>query len=671
MLPRVAVRVHEVQETFTGARADQVREWFTAVEGPGFGRVSSASDVRPTADGSRVAFIGHRFDGLEGAPAAVVCVLDSRSGVVREISAGPRDQRPRWSPSGEWLAYLSDGATRGAQTLTLIRPGDAEPPRRLSGVPGSVEYAEWSPSGAGLLLGVAAAGLDLAGGQGSGTITAADAAGPEWAPDVRRSGTGDAWRSCVAYEPASGSLRQIFRGGVNVWEACWLGDDAVAAIVSESPGEESWYIAELVTASVSGGATRTLYRSAVQLGVPCGSPSGRHVAVLEALCSDRQVIAGGLVLVDVAAGTGTPVDTLGVDVSSLSWESDDVLVFAGLRGLEVVAGRLDLRSGAVAEVWRTTDSCGVRYPEIAVVPDGGLFAVVDGYHRHYEIVRVAGGVEQTLLSFRHDGTDYLEKRSGRLQALSWTAPDGLTIQGLLVQPDGTPPFPLVVDMHGGPVWAWRNRWGLRNATRQPIAPVLAAAGYAVLQVNPRGSTGRGGDFAARVCGDMGGQDTGDFVSGIDHVVGAGIADPNRIGLTGISYGGYMTNWLITQHQRFAAAVAVAPTSNWLSQHYTSNLGRFDRLFLGDDPFDPRGRYWTRSPLHHAANVRTPLLQIAGALDRCSPASEALQFHQALAERGMTSELVVYPGEGHGVVGFPATLDYIARLIDWFDRFMPA
>ena len=140
---------------------------------------------------------------------------------------------------------------------------------------------------------------------------------------------------------------------------------------------------------------------------------------------------------------------------------------------------------------------------------------------------------------------------GTAEPVRWQAPDGQEIEGLLCVPDGPGPHPLIVHVHGGPVWAYRDRWSMGYV----YTPLLVSRGYAVLHPNPRGSGGRGQDFARAVLGDMGGADTYDYLSGIDAMVERGIADPARIGVTGGSYGGFMSAWLITQDQRFAAGRA--------------------------------------------------------------------------------------------------------------------
>jgi dipeptidyl aminopeptidase/acylaminoacyl peptidase len=170
---------------------------------------------------------------------------------------------------------------------------------------------------------------------------------------------------------------------------------------------------------------------------------------------------------------------------------------------------------------------------------------------------------------------------------------------------------------------------------------------------------------------MGGADAQDLLAGLDALIERGIADPRRLGVTGMSYGGFMTSWLIAQDARFAAAVSVSPHTNQVSQHLLSNIPQFTRLFLREAYYKVGGEYFKRSPIMHAHNVKSPTLNICGALDRCTPPEEAMQFHSALLENGTESALVLYPEEGHGIRKYPAALDYTSRLVAWFDAYMSA
>jgi dipeptidyl aminopeptidase/acylaminoacyl peptidase len=154
------------------------------------------------------------------------------------------------------------------------------------------------------------------------------------------------------------------------------------------------------------------------------------------------------------------------------------------------------------------------------------------------------------------------------------------------------------------------------------------------------------------------------------MVERGIADPDRIAVTGRSYGGYMSSWLVTQTDRFAAAIPTSPVTNNFSHHWTANIPEFNRRFLKDDPYSTNGMYHARSPVFFANRAKTPTLSMAGARDRCTPAGQATEFHRALAENGVACELVIYPEEGHHVDRLEAQADQMARMLDWLNRFMP-
>ena len=244
--------------------------------------------------------------------------------------------------------------------------------------------------------------------------------------------------------------------------------------------------------------------------------------------------------------------------------------------------------------------------------------------------------------------------------------NGLEIDGHFLSPPSPGPHPTIMHIHGGPIWGWRPRY-LGKYT-QPQA--LLEAGFALFEPNPRGSWGRGQPFSRMVLGDMGGLDTQDFLSGVDFLVDAGLADSRRLGLLGNSYGGYMSAWLVTQSDRFAAAFSMSPVTNWVSEHFTSNLTRFCHEFLADDVHNPTGKFFTRSPVHHVKKAKTPTLLTCGLLDQSTPAGQAVEFHKALVLQGTPSVLVMYPQEGHGVRSVPAAIaDVSARQVEWFRAFL--
>jgi dipeptidyl aminopeptidase/acylaminoacyl peptidase len=651
-----------------------VAEYLRRLHEPAFGRPHRVADLVTTPDASRVVVTGSVYDELDGMPRTAL--YEARDGALRALTSGGGSARAgRLAPDGSSLAFLSDRAKAEVFQLYLLADGQFGEARPAPAVPGTVEYLAWSPDGTRILLGVAGLGAEVADAQGSGTVGSGESELPSWYPEVETGTPEDAWRGLWLYTPASDELARISPDGLNVWEAAWCGPGHVLAITSQQPGEDDWYSAVLSRLDISTGEVTELLRSNVQLGLPAGTPDGRRAAVVEAVCSDRWIVAGDLILLDLVAGTRCAVDTAGTDVTAVQWIDGTRLGYAGQRHLDSVAGIADAGAGPLPETITAKELVASGqswaswfYPAGAFTSDGRVVVIRDDYDTPQQIAVVGSGADRVLASLAHAGTDYIRSVAGSATNVSWTAPDGTAIEGVVCTPPGAGPFPLVLHVHGGPIGAYQRNWMMRDYA----VPLLVSRGYAVLLPNPRGSSGRGQEFAAAVVGDMGGADTHDYLSGIDAMIERGIADPARIGTMGVSYGGFMSAWLVTQDQRFKAAVAGSPVTEWYSFTFTTNIPRWGLWFLDHaDPEETGNQAHTRSPVMHASKTRTPTLLTAGAKDRCTPAGQAREFYQALTGHGVDSELVIYPGEGHGVRRFPAVTDYLTRLVTWFERYMPA
>ncbi|HEV2271383.1 MAG TPA: S9 family peptidase [Steroidobacteraceae bacterium] len=629
---------------------------------PGSGLIADAAEI--SAHGSRAVYTGTLVDSGSEAVSRI-CVTDLTSGDTRVLTFGPNtDRTPKVSPDGGQIAFLSDRRRAGDFQLYLL-DGETGECRATPPVDGWVEYLQWSPNGRRILLGVAGHGADVSGAQGAATSKTAAQDLPAWLPAVDTGEEAYRWRRGWVYDLEENSVSQFSPGDSNIWEAAWCGNDAVTAVVSPGPSEGLWYTARLAVIQTEGGASRDIFVPQDQLGWPSGSPSGRHVAVAEALCSDRWIVAGDLRLIDTQTGEVRKVATRGIDITHTEWRSDRHLLLAGHRGFETVIALYDVQRGEVEEVWRSEEvTTNGFYTQVAGFGDPGDCALVgEGFKRAPEIAVIRHGRYQAVKSF-DPGADEELSVLDAVETVKWQAPDGLEIQGLLLRPAGRGPHPVILNVHGGPVWHYRPFWLGRRSIGTLM---LLKRGFAVFLPNPRGSTGRGQEFVRPVLGDMGGADTHDYLSGLEHLIAHGIADPARLGVTGGSYGGYMTAWLITQDPRFAAAVAVSPVTNQVTEHLVSNIGHFVSLFLKDTYDNAGGKYFERSPIMHAHKTKTPTLSTCGALDRCTPPEEAVQFHNALLENGVKSVLVTYPQEGHGVRKWPATVDFAARMVGWFEE----
>jgi dipeptidyl aminopeptidase/acylaminoacyl peptidase len=594
-------------------------------------------------------------------PTRRIAVVDLMSGDFRFLDLPFADcADATWSPDGRRLALLAaiDGE---ASQAVVIDPAGRGSVVQVSKAAGSVESCHWAPDGSELALIVADAGAELSDIHGSGLVGPA-AADESWRPRVSPGHVGG--RVLVVWSPAEDELVKV--SDLNAWEAAWCGQGGLVAVTTEDPGEGAWYGAQLTWIDRSGSAERALHTDHRQLFQPRASASGGRWSVLSGVASDRGLQSGAL-LVGEPNGDPSVLDTAGVDVSDHRWLDERHLLFAGLRGLETVIGVCDIDAGSLRVVWSGPETSGKYQPEVSGSTVTGPVVVMEDHLNPPRLGIIEGNVFRDVLATAGPETSYAAARAGATTAVSWRSTDNTMVQGLLTRPPGHGPHALVVAIHGGPIAAWRNTWTWRD----PFTTLLVNRGYAVLRPNPRGSTGRGQAYAEAVLGDMGGMDVDDILTGIESLVEQGLVDSGRIGITGNSYGGFMASWMPSQTEMFAAAVARSPVTDWVTQHLTSNIGEFDRMILRGDVFDPESQYRTRSPLTHHDRITTPILFTAGARDLATPASQAQLLHTALVERGVETQLVIYPEEGHGVRQLRTLADQCARMIAWFERFMPA
>jgi len=604
-------------------------------------------------DGTRIAFsVQESFSRPEEGVASRIWVAAADGSGAREATHGPRsDTSPRWSPDGRRLAFLSDRDHAGRAAVHLLDDGagDARPVGTLQG---SAEDVRFSPDGSRLLVLAADPGSDRAGADSATRIDAGDGD-----PKVTR--PAEHWRRLYTIDVATGETTRVGPDGLNVWELDWRGGE-VAAVAGEDPSESGWYRARLVAIDLETGAARTLHEPGMQIAYPTLSPDGGTVAFVEGFCSDRGILLGETTVVATAGGEAR-VLAPEIDAGCLAWRDERTLWFAGARGLAHAVGTIGLDGGAEV-LWSGDESLLSGWvPAASPSPDGTVLAAAHSSWRSAPELRALavadpGAGWRPLSQLNADPAAV----AGACARRTWTS-DDLEIEGLLLTPSGTAPFPLVVWVHGGPTDSYD--WSHPDAR---VAGMLEA-GYAILLPNPRGSSGRGQDFARANLGDMGGGDLGDILAGVEAVVADGTADGDRVAIVGTSYGGFMSAWAITQTDRFRAAVPMAAVTNWLSFHNTTNIGRFDELFLDADPYDQTGDYFNRSPIAHVRRVKTPTLVMHGELDLCVPLSQGQELYQALAAEDVETELVVYAREGHGWRERAHVLDGIERMRAWLDR----
>nr|WP_152992398.1 prolyl oligopeptidase family serine peptidase [Nonomuraea pusilla] len=470
-------------------------------------------------------------------------------------------------------------------------------------------------------------------------------------------------RRLVRFTIGDALPRPVALPGLTVWDADWRGGRALAVTsADETPG--GYYHPRLDL--VEDGAVRTLHRTSWQLARPRLAPGGRAAVVVEGL----SIVSGRVLRADLVTGEVAPLGDVD-DVTDLGWLDDDTLWFTGWSGTGVHGGLLSAADGRVLRRWTAWGTLGGRdgQPSLSVDRSGTLAAAcweTAGQPPEIAVAALTEGDWRAVTSLNAG----LARLAVPQEEITWTGHEGLPVSGLLLggHPSGGPK-PLVVIAHGGPTWLWSSAFA--PAESGQLALPLAHAGAAVLLPNPRGSSGRGQDYARAVIGRVGEADLADLLAGVDHLVAAGVADPGRLAVMGLSYGGYLTAWAVTRTGRFRAAVVMSGVTDWLSFSTASNLaGGFDPLYhAGADPATPEGRerLAARSPVYHAADAArggTPTLILHGDQDRTTPLGQAEQLYRAWTAAGMSTELVVYPREGHELVEPAHRRDAAERVVGW-------
>jgi len=623
-------------------------------------RVRDLGGVALAPDGTAVAWDESFHDArdLLHSPRFVsiyVCTLDG--GKPSRITAGARDgyydeENPAWSPDGRRVAFLSDARSKGQLQIYVVAAGGGAA-RRVGSLHGNVARLTWSPDGK--TLGV----LYIAGAR-----RAAGALAPG-ARDVGVIGATVEEQRLTLVDAATGALRYVTPADTYVYEYGWSPDGRqVAVTYAKGNGDNNWWIARLARVDVAGGALHDLLAPAYQINDPQWSPDGTRIAVIGGIMSDFGSTGGDLYLVDARTGESRDVtDGAPVSVQSLRWNDASSLdVVAHVTGAMRLM-RLDVTPAGTTSLTSLTDR-PESLPSWSSANRGSVVALVRASFS--QPPEIWAGMPQALrpISSSNAGATALY---GKAVSLQWKS-DRYTVQGWLIYPlhyDPSSTYPMVTIVHGGPSAQTVPSFGSRNVN------ALASQGYFVFMPNPRGSFGRGEAFTKANVKDFGYGDWRDDLAGIDAALAAAPIDPNRLGLMGWSYGGYMAMWAETQTTRFKAIVAGAGLVNWQSYYGLNKIDQWMIPFFGASVYDDPAVYARSSPITFITRSKTPVLILQGERDEEVPAEQAFEFWHAMRTLGVPTKLIVYADEGHGPRKIGNQIDILNQTVAWFDRYLAA
>jgi acylaminoacyl-peptidase len=637
-----------------------------------------ASDPQISPDGDRIVYIRNSMDQMSDRVQSSLWVVGPDGGHHRPLIEGfDAVSHPRWSPNADRIAWVGTRDGRTQIWILWADTGQATPISRLTAKP---ESLAWSPDGRQIAftMHVAEDVEPLA-------RLPSKPEGADWAAPVkvidslvyRRDGRGflEQGHSHVFVVPADGgTARQITQGSFNHFgEPAWLPDSNSLVIAANR--RDDWEYepldSDLWLVTLEEGALRQLTTRYGPDQSPVVSPDGRQIAFTGFDDNRTGYHVERLYVMDRGSGEISALTAeLDASVRAPAWDSRG----RGLYFLYDHEGRTRLARVDRATGTITTLADDVGGTSIGRPYSGGSFTVAAYGTFAYTTASadapadVASGDGRRTRRLTRLNDDLLPYRSlGRVESF-WTESsfDGRNIQAWLVLPPGFSSerrWPMILEIHGGPY----ANYGPRFAAEMQL---YAAAGYVVLYVNPRGSTGYGEEFANLIENNYPGEDYDDLMSVVDAVIERGYVDPERLYVTGGSGGGVLTAWIVGSTGRFRAAAVVKPVINWTSFALTADLYNFfHRYWFSAPPWEEQAEYWRRSPLSRVGNVTTPTMVMSGEQDFRTPISEAEQYYQALKLRKVDSVLVRVPGAAHHIAARPTHLmAKVANILAWFERY---
>lgn len=575
--------------------------------------------------------------------------------------------QPRWSPNGQWIAFLS--TREGVKRLYLVHSEGGEATALTEGKK-DVQTFCWSPDGKKIAF-VMRDESEIAKNEKKTSLAYVynqnTTVNRLWLVDVFSSDPTPKALTSDEY-----CVRGCGDFGTTNTEFDWSPDSKkITFAYSPTTGYDYLYLdSSLATIDMTTGNTTSLEKQALYEAMPRYSPDGQWIAYVSGNSAQRYAIDRQ---VTVCSAEGKQHRLLSPTFNEghllagpniLGWTRDgnSILFFEpketkfhlmllpvdGSPAKAIETGELFFKEPTLSY---DKSMLGFVAQTPATPPEAFITKIND-----FTPVQISA-VNKSFLSYPKIETDIV----------SWTSKDGMNIQGLLTYPvnyDKTKQYPLLLVIHGGPMGFFDETF-LGTPNPYPLAS-FAQAGFMIFRPNPRGSCGYGKDFRSANYNDWGGADFVDIMSGIDMLIDKGIVDAEKLGVMGWSYGGYMTAWTITQTSRFKAASMGAGLSNLISMNGTTDLYRFLTDYLGDFT-DNRTLYENRSPINYVFNVTTPCLIQHGTDDKRVPVSQAYEFYHALNRLGKETLLVLYPGMEHRLSDPKMQLDAMNRNLAWFQQ----
>jgi dipeptidyl aminopeptidase/acylaminoacyl peptidase len=606
-------------------------------------------------DGQQILYTVRQISKPEDHPTCSIWKASVSGGEPQQFTSGiANDEEPRWSPDGTRIAFLSDRSERGKQTVYVIPSSGGEAIRAFEHE-GDMDTLSWSPDGS--VLSVLMTEPE----------TEHDKEKREERRDWKVWDTDYKYQRLWVIDPSTKKGRCVSPVERQVLAYGWSPDSQSIAISSTATPmvDDVFKTTDLSIISRHGGEPSSLFQPYAVASDPVWSSDGSKIAWI----GPAGRVANGDVVYARSLEGGEAVcltpDLAGTVESIAPINHGESLLVQVAEGMHSAIYQLDW-DGQCQSLVRL-DSGSFPMPATTSVDGSVITAIWESGSYAPDVWIWKKSAPFSAQRCTHLNKDLEQAAIGTSEVVSWSNGEGDEIHGMLFKPCGYKSgraYPLVVQVHGGPTSRWADEF---TANWHDWAHSLAGRGFCVLMPNPRGSTGRGSEFSNAIFQDVAGGEFRDMMTGVDAMIERGIADPDRLGIGGWSWGGFISAWTITQTDRFKAAIVGAGLPNMVSDNGIGDIPSANLSYFEKSPYEDPESYWSRSPIRYLSNVKTPTLILHGEEDRRVAMAQGLELYTGLKSLGVKTQFVTYPREPHAIIETNHQRDLIERVVAWFSE----
>ena len=618
------------------------------------------------ANGTQIAYVKitpRRADEKRGGSYREIWVMDSDGSNKRKFTSSPINSwSPQWTPNGN-LAFLSRRKEHHSAIQVYVISNDGGEATILTNHKTGIGSYQWSPNGKWIAF--------LSKDEKSNEKKKLEKDGF----DMIVMDQDHIYTRLWVYNVKTGAYQKVFKQNLNVASFTWAPDSKSIVFqgTDKTGSDRDLLERSIYRVKAPNGIPRKVLETTGKLGDMAISPNSNNLAFLGAT-SYNDPIAQSIYLIPLKGGMAKMLTPdFKESFITLDWIDDKTVLGKSYRGTKTVLSTIDIKDRSLEGVANQTD---LLIPDeiitfVSYHRETGKLVIVSNSQSNPNEIFMGEVGSNTIKRLTYSNPELDDITLAKQETISWKSNDGLMIEGVLTYPlkyRKGKRYPLVLQIHGGPEGTSLDGWNTRAT--YPVQ-LLAANGFVVLEPNYRGSGGRGVAYSKADHDDLGGMEFEDVLAGIDQLIDDGLVNKNKVGTGGWSYGGYFSAWAATKHSdRFKASMVGAGLTNMISFMGTTDIPyEMSIVHWNQWWFDNMELHWERSPLSHINNAKTPTLVIHGLRDERVHPEQGMQLWQALRIKGVETELVLYPREPHGLLERSHKLDYMDRLVGWYNKHM--